>query len=131
MRRVYLAASFAAREEVIRLREVIEGVTGCKVTSSWLDELPLEAGDAAREEWEKRARANEDRLDIERSDAVVVLTTHQSTTGGLHWETGYAQGSGIPVIILGPRVSVFHYQNDLTLAEDIDDLLGLLNDWSF
>jgi nucleoside 2-deoxyribosyltransferase len=111
-KRLYFAASFADTENRRALAKLVEGMSGgyYEVTSSWLNEPPIKA-ESEHADWEKRARANEDQLDIDRSDAVVVFTATDSTSGGLHWETGYAVGRGIPVYLVGPKRNVFHYQN--------------------
>ena len=65
---------------------------------------------------EKRARANEDLLDIVRSDAMLLVTYKDSTSGGFHVELGAAQmksvmGSTMPIYLLGPKRNVFMYSN--------------------
>jgi nucleoside 2-deoxyribosyltransferase len=111
-KRLYFAASFADGDVIRAVRDAAEARSGYyyEVTSSWLNEPPIKA-ESEHADWEKRARANEDQLDIDRSDAVVVFTDVESTSGGLHWETGYAVGRGIPVYLVGPKRNVFHYQN--------------------
>jgi nucleoside 2-deoxyribosyltransferase len=112
---LYFAASLKLAAEVAQHASNAQARSGgfYHVTSSWLNEPPIKA-ESDHLDWEKRARANEDQLDIDRSDAVVVFNLYPSTTGGMHWETGYAHGTGKPVYLVGPKTSVFHYQNHIT-----------------
>lgn len=121
--KAYLAASFDTQAAVRDARGLISPYV--EVTSSWLDEPPILA-DEEREDWEKRARGNEDYLDIERSDVVVVFTSAPSTSGGLHLETGLALGMGKRVILVGPKLNVFHYMNRVEQVEDVQELLVAL-----
>ena len=122
--KVYLAASFNDQARIRGVRDVL--LPYVEVTSSWLDEPPIQAFEQGREDWELRARGNEDYLDIARSDAVVVFTTEPSSTGGLHLETGLALGMGKRVILVGPRGNVFHYMNSIEQVDTVADLLATL-----
>jgi hypothetical protein len=122
--KVYIAGSFSAQLALRDVRDLM--VPYVDVTSSWLDEPTIEAHEGDRADWEKRARGNEDYLDIERSDAVAVFTSVPSTSGGLHLETGLALAMGKRVIVVGPRGNVFHYMNRIEHALDVQDLLVTL-----
>ena len=54
-----------------------------------------------------------DLLDIERSDALLILTEYPSTSGGLHVEFGIALARRIPVYVVGPLLNVFFYSNQV------------------
>lgn len=119
-RRIYLSGSFHAVDEV---REVAARFKewGYEVTSSWLHEPPLEYDDPAAEEWQKRARANEDFLDIERSELVAVLTEWGSSSGGAHVELGMAAAMRKELYVVGPRLNVFHYLGRVDYWPDRDE----------
>jgi hypothetical protein len=119
--KVYLAAAFNDRQFIRGVRDTLAPYV--EVTSSWLDEPVIRAGESFREDWEKRARGNEDYLDIERSDVVAVFTAVPSTTGGLHFEAGLARGMGKRVIVVGPKGNVFHYMNSIEQVKDAAELL--------
>lgn len=124
--RIYLSASFAARDEI---KHVAEEMTkaGFEVTSNWLIEPPLQVGQEHRE-WELRARANEDMEDIRRSDLLVEFTQWPSTTGGRYWEAGFAAGLGIPVHVIGDRQCVFDYRAATVVHATFDDFIDWLTD---
>lgn len=108
--KVYLSGSFDARDEIAKDAAFLRGL-GFEITSSWLNEPPIRYDSPEHEEWQKRARANEDLLDVERSDVVVVYTHWPSTSGGLHVELGIAAALRKRIIVFGPRLNVFHYLN--------------------
>ena len=125
--RVYLSGSF---DNLGNMRAVGESLRsrGHYVTSNWLDEPPIHvADDKVREDWEYRARANDDKADIDRADVFVVYTAVPSSSGGLHWETGYAEGVGLPTIIVGPMLNVFHRLADVRQFDNTGELLDYLD----
>ena len=74
MSKIYFSGSFDARETIqAHAQEFVDQSYGT-VTSNWLLEPEVRVIDDGREDWVLRARANEDRIDVERSDAVVVFT---------------------------------------------------------
>ena len=113
MSKMYFSGSFDARETIqAHAKEFVDRSYGT-VTSNWLLEPEVRVIDDGREDWVLRARANEDRIDVERSDAVIVFTDTPSTTGGRHVEVGIALAHRIPVFVIGPRENVFHYPSDV------------------
>tara|TARA_Y100000310_G_scaffold339889_1_gene433991 strand:- start:807 stop:1202 length:396 start_codon:yes stop_codon:yes gene_type:complete len=110
--KIYFSGSFDARDQIkLRATEFAARSLGI-VTSNWLREPEVRVEDG-REDWVLRARANEDRIDVERSDALVVFTDTPSTTGGRHVEVGIALAHRIPVYVIGPQENVFHYPSDV------------------
>lgn len=122
LRNVYIAASFNLAETVRVLRDDMQDYVN--ITSSWCDEPPLVKDDYRETPVQARYRANEDLLDIERSEIVAVLTEMDSTTGGLHVELGLALALKKRVVIVGPRRNVFHYLN---VVEHYPDIASFLN----
>jgi nucleoside 2-deoxyribosyltransferase len=119
---VYVASSFKTADYVRWLRERLEDYVN--ITSSWCEEQPLLPNDYREQPQEARFRANEDYLDIERSDIVAVFTHEESTTGGLHVELGMAIALKKRVIIVGPKTNVFHYMN---VIEHYPSVEGFIN----
>jgi nucleoside 2-deoxyribosyltransferase len=117
--RVYIAGSFTRAKEL--RAEALR--CGLAVTSSWLweEEEQLTKHDDEVPDWQKRARAHDDLVDIDRADAVVVFTDVPSTTGGYHVEVGYALGRDIPVVLVGPRLNVFHYDQRVWWFETLEE----------
>ena len=109
--RVFVAGSYSAITEA-RAAEQDLLQRGHTVTSSWLHE-PF---DSFTSDWQRRATAEIDRADIERSDVVVILTGKESTSGGFHIELGMALALRLPVYLLGPRPDNIYY-----LLPDVKD----------
>jgi hypothetical protein len=121
LRNVYIAASFDTADAVRTLRDQLQNYVN--VTSSWCEEPPLVADDYREKPIEARYRANEDLLDIERSEIVAVFTDVPSTTGGLHVELGLALALGKRIIVVGPRRNVFHYLNVVEHYPDVESFV--------
>ena len=109
--RVYLAASFSQKERIKLLTAQLQEL-GLVCTNEWQDEPKS----APVESWPDFA--NRDRASVDRADILIVLTDRQSTTGGYHWETGYAYGRGKIILIVGKRENFFHYLYDTERVVD-------------
>ena len=107
--KLYISGSFSDRD---RLTEFANNLSylGEEITSSWLTE-PIIKVEGEHDAWEKRARANEDLLDVERSDALLLVTYVESSTGGYNTELGIALANRKPIYLVGPKRSVFMYSN--------------------
>ncbi len=115
--RVYLAAPYAAREQV---RLIAAGLRrgGYEITSRWLDEtheITDGTTGAAAELTDQQVsqHAYDDLLDIDIADVLVAFTgaslsVANAGSGGRHVETGYALAKGLPIIVVGPPENVFH-----------------------
>ena len=126
--RIYLAARYSRREELLGYAKILEGL-GHKITSTWIDghhetrpNIDHVATDLERGDW-----AEEDLNDLARCDAIVAFTNQPNgygrERGGYHVEFGIALGMHKRLIVVGPRVNVFHC---LITVEQYDDFLGLL-----
>lgn len=135
--RVYLAARYSRREELLGVRDVIEALGGI-VTSRWLDGdhqiddqgTPIGEDGAALVEGEelrsgetfsehdRSARAAElrakfaadDLEDVLAADTLIAFTEPPRSTasrGGRHVELGIALASGKRILVVGPRENVF------------------------
>lgn len=115
--RVYLAGPFSWKKAVKDYARELHAI-GIEVTSSWLDEeaAPDSTLDQFPDDHNKKI-ANVDVADIDRADVVAVFTINPlgppKPRGGRHWETGYAQGRGKEVIIIGPKENIFHYLDNV------------------
>jgi len=106
---LYISGSFAQRERLAAIAGQLEFV-GYDVTSSWLYEPPIRFDDE-HADYDKRARANEDLIDIERAEAVLLFTDVPSTSGGFDTELGMALMGRKPVYLYGPRINIFTYMH--------------------
>jgi hypothetical protein len=93
--KVYIAARLSARTRLLKVRKEITDMY--EVTSSWLDK-PGDPDAAAR-----------DLRDIRRADFVIVDTLEGlGKNGGFQFECGYAYAKNKPIVIIGPKLGVFH-----------------------
>lgn len=123
--RVYVAAAFgqlsAARKAADRIRE-----EGHEVTADW---LYLEHPAPTQEE--KTEWALKDLRDVDRSDAVVLLSLPDGveiTSGGRYVELGYAIARRKIVVVVGKQETVFHWLPQVNRSSSIDDALEYLYD---
>lgn len=110
--KVYFAGPYGQREILLSRALEIEvesreaGVF-LDVTASWLQgEHEAQDGNAERDERDGWAQA--DRNDIRRSDALIQFIEVPSTSGGAHFEFGYADALGKHLFTCGPLTNVFH-----------------------
>jgi nucleoside 2-deoxyribosyltransferase len=117
--RIYLAAPYAARAQVREYAAELERI-GFTSSASWLEEThEINSGTTGAatdiDDAAVAAHASTDLRDIERSDALVLLTGNalgldaaHSGSGGRHVETGYAIALAKPVLVVGEPENVFH-----------------------
>lgn len=122
--KIYISGSFASRDKLRKVASYLEK-NGHTCTSSWLTE-PIIKTEDEHTDWEMRVRANDDLLDVERSDAMMLFTGEPSTTGGLFVELGIAMAHRKRVFLCGPKTNVFMYSNLVEQPpEDIQFILDL------
>lgn len=125
--RVYVAARFARRAEVVR--DVVPLLTGAgiTVTSSWLREGNEDAG--GRPDL-SRSEAIAARTDVLSSDAVLVLTEPDGSLnrgGGRWFEAGLAYGRRKEVVFCGPGTEiVFAHLPDVAYFTQIETAVSYL-----
>lgn len=134
---IYLAASFADREVVRDLRDLIHDLFPGKVevTSSWLEESEVPFDDDDEHARWMRGLANEDVEDIRRADAFAVINGTPSTSGGRHTEVGVAIGMSFfddkDIFIVGPvRENVFQYRAQLVHVPSIPEFMDALEQYA-
>jgi|SRR5580700_512716 nucleoside 2-deoxyribosyltransferase len=106
--RIYIAACFGQQAEV---REKADQLTQAKhvCTSNWRYEKPSGDGSEAKHASKYLQAAMQDLRDIDSSDLLVLLAGQVSTTGGKHFEVGYAVAKGKQVVVVGAPENVFHW----------------------
>lgn len=106
----YLASRYDDRLQLLEIQNRLIA-QGHEVTSRWVSGSH-ELTQGLDQVVEQRRFAEEDLQDIERADVLVLFNNAESLTsvrGGRHVEFGYALASGKVCILVGPRLSVFHY----------------------
>lgn len=108
--KIYLSAAFDRAAEIRPLAAEAEA-NGHEVVSRWLDP-DEQARLFGRTDRVAEAAAYMDLDDIDRADAFVLFTEPTPTarsSGGHHFEAGYACTLGIPMMTVGPRENVFYH----------------------
>jgi nucleoside 2-deoxyribosyltransferase len=130
--KVYLAAPFEDRDEMLSLRSVLAS-RGVLVTSTWLtpaDGNHNNMAAIANKFHECRCRAIKDIEDILAADVFILRKPKEKhrvpTTGGHHVELGLCLGLGKPIILFGARENVFHYLPGVQVVETLPELLSVL-----
>ena len=131
--RVYLAAPYAARDQVRSYANDLEE-HGVEVTSTWLEESheinpgTINAATALGDD-EVAQHVRQDLADIRRSDVLVLFTADAVRTpggsGGRHVETGYfmALFGTRNVIVVGEPENVFHRAAGVTRVKSWGEAL--------
>lgn len=107
---VYIATSFVNRDAARRVRDYLKSV-GVVSTATWID-THLEDSNALSNPCIGATEAEADLHDIRRGEGFILLREEgmpESTTGGMHIETGYALALGKPVIVVGKRERCIFY----------------------
>ena len=114
--RIYISASFAARDRLRPIRDQLT-VLGYDVTSSWLDEV-APPKEMTKEIFHKKL-ALQDLVEAASADLMIQDTLNDSTTGGLHveWGIGLGRFQRQLLWVVGPYKNLFHELAD----EQFDD----------
>lgn len=119
---IYLAASWNVRMTAGAIRDQFQAA-GVTVRSRWLDvkfAASLPENEVARQE------ARNDVEDIRAADALVLLADFPSSSGGMHFETGYAYALGKPVFIIGKQSMVFHHLPTILVFSDVSACIRMI-----
>lgn len=105
---IYLAASFNSKERMRKIRDRINSDQD-QVNSRWIDSdgQGMYAEDIEADKVRAVQGARMDMRDIDQANMVAVFTDAESTSGGLHFEFGYAMGRNKYVVLVGPPVNIF------------------------
>lgn len=122
--KVYLASRFGRQAELREIRAKLQA-DGVEVTSSWLD-VERDEQQAVYTDEQLAAAAAKNLDDIARSDVLIAFTDRDAghERGGHHVELGYAFAEVPIVILVGPRINVFHWNVNAhwsTVAEFLAD----------
>lgn len=109
--RVYLAASFNQQKRIAQLSQQLEEL-GIQVTNRWQEEP------AGIPESEYRGYGERDLESVRLADVLVVLTDRPSTTGGYHFECGYAYALKKPILVVGDRVNFFLHLKEISRVKE-------------
>lgn len=143
MTRVYLAASYSRRVELLQYRQDLE-LLGYTVTSRWLngthqiadDGRPIgEAGELLVEGTSvetpavelRRHFLREDMEDVAACDILVSFTEpprSEHSRGGRHVEHGMALAFRKYLVIVGPRENLFHWHPNTVQFDTWDEALA-------
>lgn len=136
MSKIYIAGKFEEQAIARAARTILEE-KGHEVTSSWLDETPVDHAMTTEEEW--RTIAYRDLRDLRAADTVVVLNA-ESGGCGMWIELGYALASPMVTIYLvgelkgeGRRVggqrSVFCHLFRVTKINSVEEVPANVNQY--
>ena len=104
---IYLASRYERKAELKSYANDLIALGDCSINSSWL----YNGLDDETVGKDASLHAARDLEDVDKSDLVICFTESDSTVykrGGSHVELGYALAKGKIVLIVGPRVNIFH-----------------------
>jgi nucleoside 2-deoxyribosyltransferase len=133
--KVYLAAAWGRREEILAVAERLRAV-GVEVTSGWLiEEKGMQTG--SHEKF-LREHAYVDLQDLDAADAVVRFADDYVKTksrrsispslasGARHFEFGYAKAKGKTLYVVGGKQNVFDRLDGIVHVKNVSELIRLL-----
>lgn len=113
--KIYLAAKYARREELLPLAETMTSF-GHECTSTWL----------TGETEISTANAEMDLRDVARADALLFFSEERDVgymTGGRHVEFGYAVALRKQMAVVGCRENIFHMLKGVTHFESFEEAM--------
>lgn len=118
--KVYIAAPYTQRHHAFTLMRLLQASgMGISVTSGWIT-MDNTLDDAS---------ARMDLDDVARADALLAYNLPEWNnlgSGGRHVELGYALALKKKVVVLGERMNIFHYLNDVTVVNNVDEAIACL-----
>lgn len=130
---IYLAARYSRHSEMAEVADLLQE-RGFRVTSRWIrgnhDMDHKRIKDDDRERF-----AIEDMEDIAKSDCIVLFTEDPKnqdgkppSKGGHHVEFGVGVALNKRMVIVGPRVNVFHHLPNVEVYGDLEEFLEVLEE---
>ena len=127
---VYLAARYGRHEEMVSYAKVLEDA-GHVVTARWIrGGHELQKGDRHAVAEQNERFAIEDVEDITKSDCVISFSEDPKTAdkkrpskGGKDVEFGLGLALNKRMILVGPRVNVFHWLPNVEVYPDLESFL--------
>lgn len=111
---VYVSAHFPDAAQADRVASILNRA-GYLVVSTW---------HAGESDSTPAAAAARDFAQLDKADAVVLLSTPHRTTGGKFVEAGYALGKGKPVFVLGTRENWMMHHPKVSVFATVEELLN-------
>jgi nucleoside 2-deoxyribosyltransferase len=127
--RIYLAASYAQKERMRGYRDELLRRNHI-VTSRWIELRDGQGMGPAEIAKDYRRAMNVARMDIDDitvSEILLVFTDVPSTSGGFHFEVGYAMARDKLIALIGPRPSVFFSLPIIGCFRSWESFLGYLD----
>jgi nucleoside 2-deoxyribosyltransferase len=119
--RIYIASRYDRRPEMAIWKDILERA-GFETTSRWV----MNHSESSNEEDLDRY-ADEDEEDIDKADAIMAFTEipfSVPSTGGRHYELGYAKKAGKQIFIIGPREHVFIRKSKMMIFKNLAEFLS-------
>jgi hypothetical protein len=128
---VYIAARYSRKVEVAELAMKINQL-GAKVCTEWFLEIddPDTDLDTVDDELLEN-RAHRDIKEMRCADICISLTEDPKTCwkrGGRHNEFGFCLALGLPLWIVGPRETIYHYLSWVERFSTVDEMLESLKE---
>lgn len=128
---IYLAARYSRYKEMQAYAKALEDA-GHHVTSRWI------AGDHDIKDTNRHADAErnermaiEDMTDLTKSDVVISFTEDpkeatkkRPSKGGMHAEFGIGLALNKRMIVVGPRIHIFHWLPNIEIYDTLEDFLN-------
>ena len=124
---IFLAGAYDRRLELLEYQKDLREL-GYKLTSRWVDGLYADATPETPDELSalNRRCAASDVDDMDKAYMLVCFTRNGPQPGsGHHVEYGYAMARHMRIILIGPRVNIYHYH---PLVRHYDSYEGF-RDW--
>jgi hypothetical protein len=121
---IYIASSYRRMEEMHKHARKLTDA-GHKVTARWVY--------GGTEDMTREDGAIADFEDVVKADMVLVFTEgplncpHEQHTGGHHVEFGMGLALNKRVVLIGPRVNIFHHLPHVQVFDTLKAFLNVLN----
>ena len=125
----YISARYSRRQDAEDLGHLILE-NGHNVTSRWVWREQPDNYEVMEHE-EVAQLALEDIDDVIKADALIALSEPSDNPygrGGRHVEYGYALACGMVIIVIGPLENIFHYMNEVSNFETVDEFIDYLKE---
>jgi hypothetical protein len=133
--KIYLAAAYERKKEMRAVRDGIEKIEGMEVISSWIDEgdhLDCLSGLIDKPKSQTyietniiRAIAERDVKEVISADLLILFAG--GDRGGRHYEC--ALHFPRPVYVIGGPETIFHYLDNVTWFDTIEQCLLFIENW--
>lgn len=122
--RLFLAGSWNAKEHLRAARTMCEEA-GHEVTSTWLDEPPIDTSNP----FLMKVMGLNDWHDVKRAGMLVMFREWESTSGGMFVEMGIALERGMPIAGVGkPNTGVYDHLPEVVWYDNLDELLEAISE---